>query len=104
MFRYYNANEFGHDIEDCTIRAISVAEGISWDSAFRKLSDYARTRGLMMSSVENVEQYLDDHYERICETDMKVGDFAYYNPEGTFLITMPRTHNHDKRWRDNRHV
>ncbi len=94
MFRYYNANEFGHDIEDCTIRAISVAEGISWDKAFRKISDYARERGLMMSSTENIEQYLDDHYQRVCEQDMTVGEFAYYNPEGTFLITMPRTHNH----------
>ena len=38
---YYNANEFGYDIEDCTIRSLSVAEGISWDEAYRKLSDYA---------------------------------------------------------------
>ena len=86
---YYNANKFGHHIEDCTIRAISVAEGISWDRAYRKLSDYARERGLMISSVESIEQYLDDNYERVCEADMTVGEFAYYNPIGTFLITMP---------------
>lgn len=86
---YYNANTFGHHIEDCTIRAISVAEGISWDKAYRKLSDYARERGLMISSVESIEQYLDDNYERVCETDMTVGEFAYLNPIGRFLITMP---------------
>jgi len=93
MFRYYNANEFGHDIEDCTIRAISVAEGISWDRAYRKLSDYARERGLMISSVESIEEYLDDNYQRFCEADMTVGEFAYMNPYGTFLVTMPRTYN-----------
>lgn len=92
MFRYYNANEFGRDIEDCTIRAISVAEVISWDKAFRKLSNFARERGLMMSSVENIEEYLDSNYERVCEINTTVAEFAYANPVGTFLITMPRTH------------
>lgn len=94
MFRYYNANEFGHDIEDCTIRAISVAEGISWDKAYQKLSDYARERGLMISSVESIEEYLDSHYDKICEYGMTVEEFAYYNPIGKFLVTMPRTY-HD---------
>lgn len=92
MYRYYNANEFGHDIEDCAIRSISVAEGISWDKAYQKLSDYARERGLMISSVENIEEYLDECYERVCEADMTVGEFAELYPEGTFLITMPRTY------------
>ena len=95
MFRYYNANEFGYDIEDCAIRAISVAEGISWDKAYRKLSDYARNRGLMISSVENIEDYLDNNYERICDDDTTVAEFAYNNPVGTFLITMPRTYNNN---------
>jgi len=85
---YYNANIFGYNIEDCTIRAVSVAEGISWDRAYRKLSDYARKRGLMLSSVESIEQYLDDKYERICVSDMTVGEFASENPEGIFLVTM----------------
>lgn len=88
MFRYYNANEFGHDIEDCTIRAISVAEEISWDKAYRKLSDYARERGLMISSVDSIEDYLDSHYERLCIPDTTIGEFAYQNPYGTFLVTM----------------
>lgn len=93
MYRYYNANEFGHDIEDCTIRAISTAEGISWDKAYRKLSDYARERGLMISSVEAIEEYLDQHYERTCGQGMTVGEFAETHPRGTFLITMPRAYN-----------
>lgn len=85
---YYNANEFGNHVEDCTIRSISVAEGISWDEAYRKLSDYARERGLMMNSVESIEEYLDENYNRICIEDMTVGEFAECNPYGTFLVTM----------------
>ena len=103
MFTYYNANKFGHDIEDCAIRSISVAEGISWDKAYRKLSDYARERGLMISSVESIEEYLDDNYERVCPEEYKVGEFAYNNPYGTYLVTMPRTHNRYRRRRDYRH-
>ena len=67
MFKFFNANKFGYNIEDCTIRAVSVAEGISWDKAYIKLSDYARKRGLMLNSVTSIESYLDDNYERICE-------------------------------------
>lgn len=52
------------------------------------LSDYARERGLMISSVESIEEYLDDHYEKVCEDYMTVGEFAYYNPRGTYLVTM----------------
>ena len=95
MFTYYNANKFGYDIEDCAIRAISVAEGISWDKAHKKLCDYARKRGLMLSSVESIEEYLDDNYERVCLEDCTVGEFAYDNPYGTYLVTMPRTYNND---------
>ena len=38
MFRYANVNPNNANINDCTIRAISVAEGISWDEAYEKLS------------------------------------------------------------------
>lgn len=85
---YYNANKFGYNVDDCVIRAVSVAEGISWDKAYRKLSNYARRRGLMLNSVESVEAYLNDNYKRTCIDNMTVGEFAYYNPYGTFLVTM----------------
>ena len=89
---YYNANTFGHNIEDCAIRAISVAEGISWDQAYKKLSDYARERGLMISDVDSIEEYLDDNYNRVCFEDTTVGEFAYNHPYGTYLVTMPRSY------------
>jgi hypothetical protein len=89
MYIYYNANVFGNNVEDCTIRAISVAEDISWDKAYIKLCNYARKRGLMLNSIESIESYLDKNYDRIkiypYET---VGEFAYDNPNGTFLVTM----------------
>ena len=88
MYRYYNANPMLNDIEDCTIRALSVAEDISWDEAYKKLSDYARKKGLMLSSVKSVENYLDDHYYRECNYDIKVGEIIEEHPVGTYIITM----------------
>lgn len=89
MFEYYNANIYNNNVEDCAIRSISVAEEISWDEAYIKLSDYARVRGLMLNSVESIEKYLDDNYNRYCDYDLFVYEFIEENPIGVYLITMP---------------
>lgn len=88
MFKYMNANPEGNNIEDCTIRAISVAEGISWDKAYDKLSASARDMRLMISSVDAIEEYLDRHYKRVKCYIGTVGDFIDTHPHGTYLITM----------------
>lgn len=88
MFKYHNANPKLNEVEDCTIRAISVAEGISWDEAYIKLSKFARHNRLMTSSVESIEKYLDEHYNRIPTYEETVGEFANDHCYGTYLITM----------------
>lgn len=97
MFRYMNANPMGKQIEDCTVRAISVAENISWDEAYRKLSNAARIEGLMMDSAEFIEKYLNKKYKKICYHSKTVEEFMEEYPTGTFLITMPRSYNSCKR-------
>lgn len=89
MYHYYNANPNKSNIEDCTIRALSVAEDISWDKAYDLLSDSARKLRLMQSDVEAVEEYLDTRYRRLPVYEKTVGDFIKNNPKGTYLITMP---------------
>lgn len=88
MYRYKNANPNMNNIEDCTIRAISVAEEISWDEAYIKLSESARKMRLMMSSVDAIEEYLDLHYERVPIGEYTVGEFINNHPQGIYLITM----------------
>lgn len=88
MYKYMNMNPEGKNIEDCTVRAISVAEGISWDEAYDELSDSARDMGLMMSSVEAIERYLDARYKRIPFYTETVNEFIENHPYGTYLITM----------------
>lgn len=84
-----NVNPENNNIEDCTIRAISVAEGISWDEAYDNLSDSARDLGLMINSVEAIEEYLDERYLRVPFYTKTVGEFINTHPKGIYLITMP---------------
>lgn len=89
MYKYLNNNTHQRFVDDCTVRAISLAENKSWNYTYNKLSDLARSKGLMFNSVEFIEDYLDYNYLRECHTAKTVGEFAYENQKGTFLVTMP---------------
>lgn len=89
MYRYYNANPMLNEVEDCSIRGLSVAEDISWDKAYQILSDYARKRGLMLSSVESIESFLDNSYYPVkVYKGETLKDFVERHPDNTYLITM----------------
>ena len=65
MYKFYNANPLKNQVSDCTTRAISLAEGTSWDYCYNKLSNLAREKGQMMDNVEFIENYLDDDIIRV---------------------------------------
>lgn len=88
MYKYYNANGRGAFTNDCTIRAISVAEGKTWDETYEELSDIAQEYGIILDDVDFIEPLLDSRYDRECCDDMFVGEFAENHPYGTYLITM----------------
>ena len=98
MYKYMNANPFNNNIEDCTVRAISVAEGISWDEAYDKLSNSARDLGLMMNSVEAIEEYLDERYDKIPHYSKYVGEFINEYPKRDLSSNNARAYNCDKEW------
>ena len=88
MWRYYNANPKGFLIDDCVLRSISVAEGISWKECQEKLSSLANKEAMLLNDVIFVEKYLDKRYPRKCYKNMRVGEFARICPKGHFLVTM----------------
>lgn len=88
MYKFYNANARGKFHNDCTVRAISLAEGKTWDETYEELSDIAQRNGIILDDVNFIEPLLDYRYERVCYRDKYVGDFVEQNPEGTYLITM----------------
>ena len=89
MFKLYNANPLQNKVSDCVTRAISLAEGESWDFTFNKLSNLAQRKGEMIDSVEFVEEYLDNRYPRQKHYAKTVGEFANEFKKGIYLVTMP---------------
>lgn len=88
MYKFYNANSKGNFVNDCVIRAISVAEGKSWDTTYDELSEIAQKNGILLDDVNFVEDYLDNRYKRVCHYSKTVGEFINEFKKGTYLITM----------------
>ena len=93
MFKFFNLNPLGRHVNDCTVRAIGTALGITWDEAFVYLSEYARVQAIMPDEVQYIDEFLAAHFEKICGCNDKqrritVGNFVELNPVGTYLITM----------------
>ena len=88
MYKYHNQNKKNNHVNDCTVRAISLAQNKTWDQTYKELSNLARQRGMMFDSVEFIEDYLDDRYKRQCHYSKTVGEFCDEFNWGTYLITM----------------
>lgn len=90
MYKYHNANSQGNFVNDCVIRAISVAENMNWGDTYDDLSRIAKKNGILLDDVDFVDPLLDYRYNRIpLLYDMYVGEFVEENPFGVYLITMP---------------
>lgn len=92
MYQYFNNNPFGRHVNDCCIRAISLATNNSWDDTYRILSDYAREEGITFSEVEFINEYLAERFPRYCQKAKNkvttVGDFINLQLPGRWLVTM----------------
>ena len=91
MFRYYNANPRNRRVNDCTVRAISLATGKSWDQTFEELSQFAQAQCIMPDEVQYIDEYLTKKKKKICGCEkgqITVGQFVRDFPKGVYLITM----------------
>lgn len=88
MYKFYNANSLGNFVNDCTIRAISLAEHTSWDETYDKMSNLAQSEGTMMDDKNFIIGYLDYNYERVPYLPYTVGEVAGEYPDKILLITM----------------
>lgn len=88
MYKYLNNNAMGKIENDCTIRAISCANGKSWDYVYEHLSDIAQAQGTMMDDREFIIEYLDRRYERIPYVRGTVGEVSNDYCDYIILITM----------------
>lgn len=91
MFQYHNANPRHRHVNDCTVRAISLATGRSWDSTYEELSKFAQSQAIMLDDVIYVDEYLGRRYPIICDCEnsgITVGEFVEEHQSGIYLITM----------------
>lgn len=89
MYKYYNANPLNRLQDDCTVRAISVATGKSWDYVYDELSDLAQLKGTMMDNRDFIINYLDDRYQRVPYLPRTVGETSEMYVNNILLITQP---------------
>ena len=90
MYEYYNANPFGRHVNDCTVRAISLATNKTWDETYIELSNYAREQGITFSEIAFINEYLAERYPRYCymRDITTLQDFLDLEVPGRWLITM----------------
>lgn len=84
---YYNNNPHNRNIDDCTLRAISLLTNRTWNEVYEELSTLANRESLMMDSVVFIEDYLDDRYPRECHYSKTIGEFANEYPIGKYAVT-----------------
>ena len=92
MWIEYNVNPISNRVEDCAIRAISVALNISWDDAFDLIAHNAKQMGSVMHSNVVFGSVLRQHgfTRRIipdtCPDCYTIKDFCIDHPKGTYVV------------------
>lgn len=91
-YQHYNANPRQRRVNDCTVRAISLATGRTWDQAYEELSKVAQAQAIMPDDVTYIDEYLERRFRKVCgckdRIRITVGEFVDTHPQGTYLITM----------------
>lgn len=92
MWIEYNSNPVGANTEDCAIRAVALALGISWDEAFDEIAIMAKNMGRTMHNNAAWGAVLRRHgFKRAvipntCPECYTAEDFCNDNPEGVYVL------------------
>ena len=92
MFTYYNANPVAAREEDCAVRAVSAALGISWDEAFDLIAHNAKQMGSMMhrdaawGSVLRQHGFIRRIIPNSCADCYSIKDFTIDHPFGDYVL------------------
>jgi hypothetical protein len=92
-YKYYNPNpRHNNSVGDCTIRAVSKALNIPWETAYIDLVMQGYEIGDMPSSNAVLNSYLRSKRFRrnvvsnLCPDCYTFGDFAKEHPKGTYIV------------------
>lgn len=92
MWIQYNENPAGRNVGDCAVRAVSVALGIDWETAYDMIADAGYKMGDMPSSdsVWGAVLRQNGFYRRAvpnkCPDCYTAEDFSVDHPRGTYVL------------------
>ena len=91
-WRYFNENPTGRNVGDCAVRAVAVALGIDWETAFLRIAEAAFQMGDMPSSnsvwgaVLRQEGFYRSAIPNSCPDCYTAEDFAVEHPRGVYVL------------------
>lgn len=93
MFKPYNPNPVGALTDDCTARALTLALGVNWDTAFFRIALNAAQMGTMELrknavwwSVLRQHGFSRRSLPETCPDCYTVADFCADHPRGVYVI------------------
>ena len=96
MWKYFNPNPVAAREEDCAIRAVCAALGISWDEAFDMIAHNAKQMGAMMhnnaawGSVLRERGFTKRIIPNSCPNCYTAADFCHDHPRGVYVLGFDR--------------
>lgn len=91
-WRQFNNNPVSRNVGDCSVRAVSVALGTDWETAFALITQNAFQMGDMPSSnavwgsVLRQNGFQRSVIPNTCPDCYTVGDFAEDHPRGVYVV------------------
>ena len=91
-WRQYNPNPVSRNVGDCSVRALTVALGVDWETAFAMIAENAFLMGDMPSSnavwgaVLRQNGFKRSVIPNSCPDCYMIGDFAKDHPAGIYVV------------------
>lgn len=92
MYRYYNPNPSGRNVQDCSVRAVSMALGTDWETAYTMITANGFLMGDMPSSNSVWGSVLRSHgfyresIPNTCPECYTAEEFAQEHPNGIYVL------------------
>ena len=91
-WKAFNENPTGRNVDDCAVRAVSVALGVNWERAYALMAVAGFSMGDMPNSNSVWGAVLRQHsFKRVsipntCPDCYTAGDFARDHPHGVYVL------------------
>jgi hypothetical protein len=95
-FQYTQPNKYNlkDDDTDCVVRAYAISKNVSWETAFRHLSDASIKQHVMFTSNRGIKEIFPTLGFVYMKVSNKKGskrptvkEFSLKNPKGTFVLS-----------------